>query len=116
MTISFTGSDRLKIASPPPPDLCAAITAAFGRSAVSRTERTPTYFEVKFHGRPWYASGTEAVTSRVILLQLLEVLESFGYSLYASIDQKDSTDSMEADELYVQRAKGWAPGMPVWHR
>lgn len=115
MTISFTGSDRLKIASPPAPEVCAALTQALGRFVISRTEKTCYYFEIKFHGRPWHASETEAITGRVILLQLLETLESFGYSLYASIDQKDSRDSREADELYMHRVKGWVSGMPVWH-
>ena len=43
--------------------------------------------EFKCRGYPWFAEGAEAVSTRVMLLNMLRVLEVHGFRLYASIDQ-----------------------------
>jgi hypothetical protein len=43
--------------------------------------------EFKCKGYPWFATGAEAVTTRILLLNMLSVLEVHGFKLYASLDQ-----------------------------
>jgi hypothetical protein len=97
----------------PSSDLAAAIVGCFG-PAVSKHTLGRDSLYIKFHGYPWNASGTETVDTRIMLLQLMEVLEKFGFSLYASIDHQES--QYGADVLYLHRQKDWLPGAPVWHR
>lgn len=77
-------------------------------------------YDIKFNGYPWRPSGEETVTTRVLLLELLGCLESFGFSLYASIDQNNppSGDNAgsAADVLVFSRESNWVPGAPVFHR
>jgi len=115
LSISFDRSDRLRISDPPSSDLAATVVSAFGQT-VSKEERKPGYFEIKFHGYPWYPSGEETVKTRMMVVRLLEVLESFGYTLYASIDQTNGPEGEESDVLVVHKQKKWVPGMPIWHR
>lgn len=115
LSISFDRHDRLKLVDTPPPDLAAAILGIYG-SSVSRHDMKPGCFEIKFHGSPWWPSGEETVTTRLMLLRLLEVLERFGYSLYASLDMMNSSEGHETDVLVVHRQKNWVPGTPIWHR
>lgn len=58
----------------------------------------------------------DTVTTRLLLLKLLEVLETFGFSLYASIDHQSSSDGNEADLLILHRQRDWVPGAPIFHR
>lgn len=55
-------------------------------------EFAPGVWEVRFHGFPWAASGTDTMKTRELLLILVETLEEEGWSVYASIDQKTGGD------------------------
>jgi hypothetical protein len=74
--------------------------------------------EFKIHGRPWVASGMETMSTRLLLLRLLECLERHGLSLYASIDQSQGhgEGTSETDSWYCVRDKAWVPGGHVFHR
>lgn len=112
--MSFDRGDRLKFVDPPPADVTAAILRTLG-TAVSRHERTVSHLEIKLNRYPWYPDGTDTVTTRMMILKLIETLETCGFTLYGTLDQSDDTSS-EADVVMVHRHKDWKPGMPVWHR
>jgi len=97
-----------------PPDLCSALIKALG-AMVQRHQDVKGALEIKLFGSPWLPHGEEAVTTRVIALTLLEVLEKHGYSLYASIDQDNGHEGRETDTWHCCRLKGWQSGMPVYH-
>ena len=115
ISVSFDRNDRLKIVEAPPRDVADAVVRTFG-SAVSRYEVSPMCLEIKFHGTPWYPSGEDAVGTRRMLLCLLETLENFGFSLYASVDQTNGSEGSETDVLVFHRQKDWVPGAPIFHR
>ena len=106
----------MKIVDAPPRDLANAIVAEFrSKYGLKSHELESDRLKLKFHGQPWQASGEATVRSRMMLLSLLGILERHGFSLYASIDQVNSS-GIEADVLVVTRQKGWTPGMPIWHQ
>jgi hypothetical protein len=70
--------------------------------------------ELKFRGYPFSPSGTDEVKTRVMILALLGTFETFGFTLYTSFVQGGG--ERPADILVMHRQKGWAPGMPIWHR
>lgn len=109
----------MKFVDAPPPDLSEAFVAAFkadsGLARVKNHEVETRTGRLKliFHGCPWYSKDDDTVRLRMSLLALLEVLESFGFSLYGSFHQVQS--NWEPDVLVVHRQKSWVPGMPVFH-
>jgi hypothetical protein len=95
---------------PPAPDLADAIVRSFG-TAISKCEMTTEWFDIKFHGFPWCPSGKEVVTSRIMVLRLLETLESFGFTLYTTLDVDRGQEGRSM--MIFRKQKNW---MPVWHR
>jgi hypothetical protein len=75
-------------------------------------------WEFKIHGYPWKATGVETMSTRLLILRLLECLEHHGFSLYASIDQSQGQGegTSETDSWYCIRDKSWVPGGHVFHR
>lgn len=105
----------MKIVDAPPPDLAGALVSEFmSNHRLKSHELESDRLKLKFHGQPWQANGEETVQVRLLLLKLLEILERFGYSFYASVDQVNGSE--EADVMVVTRQKGWTPGLPIWHR
>lgn len=118
MSISFNRGDRLRLIGAP-----QEMIAPFGRVLGSLLQKEGFIehgaYEFKCKGWPWYAMGGDTVATRILLLRMLELLESFGFSLYASIDQSigaggDGTTS-ETDTWYCCRQLSWTPGAPVFH-
>ncbi|CZS94916.1 uncharacterized protein RAG0_11945 [Rhynchosporium agropyri] len=75
-------------------------------------------WEFKIKGYPWMASGEETMSTRLLLMRMLECLEGSGWSLYASVDQNTGSgnDTTETDSWYCVRGLGWVPGSAVFHR
>ncbi|PGH00220.1 hypothetical protein GX51_05917 [Blastomyces parvus] len=115
LCISFNKSDLLQLIDFPKP-LCEAMVKALG-DKVQRTQSLESSFEIKFHGYPWKASGTETVETRLILLKMLDCLEQFGFTLYASFNQdtNQSEQKTEADTWFCHQQTNWAPGAPIYH-
>jgi hypothetical protein len=106
----------MKIVDAPPADVAEALIAEFkAKYRLKSHELERGRLKLKFHCQPWQATGEGTVTSRLLLLSLLAILEKFGYSMYASINQVNDA-GVEADVLVVTRQTGWQPGMPIWHR
>lgn len=133
LSISFDSSDLLYIIDAPP-GLGPALAAKFGDKVNSHTAHTTTdddgggedeeevmkeagragcHYKIKFHGFPWRPAGTESVKSRLIILQLLEGLEEFGFRLYTAIEQGD-TQRHGSDTWYCYREEGYESGMAVY--
>jgi hypothetical protein len=60
-------------------------------------------YEVKLRGSPWMATGTETMQARELLLIMLEVLEEHGWTVYASVDQKNGGEkTTETDTVRLR--------------
>lgn len=117
MSIDFARGDRIRIMDAPQSVLDAVNTQL--QPAIQEHVRPKVIgmWELKLHGYPWRAVGGETMNARRTLLQLFMVLERFGFTVYASIDQESTTqdNSSEADTWHCLRPIGWAPGAPVYH-
>ncbi|KAI9686811.1 MAG: hypothetical protein M1820_010557 [Bogoriella megaspora] len=118
MFVNFSSGDSLHLVGAPK-ELGTSLVQAYGREVQRYNTTTDSALKIKFWGYPWRAEGVETVKARELVLVLLEVLEQYGFSLYASIDQecgrgKDSRSS-EADVWYCNRQRDWTPGVPIYH-
>ena len=126
MAISFSNSDQIRFITDPhrPWDAVSAVINAYIGllgAAVQRHEphRVAGCYEVKLKGNPWRAYSGETMHARSLLLNLLTTLEQFGWTVYASVDQKlqagGNSQSGDTDTWHCCRPLGWEPGMPVFH-
>lgn len=116
MAVSVERTDRLRFVEVPSPDLSGALLATFG-PAVQKNTVENGHFEIKFHGNPWLPHGTDTVTTRIMILNMLQTLERFGWSLHASLHvPQGGGEGQEADIMYFQKQLNWVPGNPIWHR
>ncbi len=122
IAISFNKSDRLRLIGADP-----QLTSAFKDLLVGMRLLQTDYgwkdkalgaWEFKLNGYPWWATGEETMSTRMLLMKMLECLESFGWSLYASVDQNTGSgdNSSETDTWYCVRERGWVSGSAVFHR
>lgn len=121
-----------------PPEVHRLVVSKIGRGWIqSQHIAAPSYSEIKLSGSPWSSSGTDTMRARQLLLSLLGALEEEGWSVYASIGQKNGnrdnhgdTDTVSCSNYslfgvvlrcadHVQwhccRPKGWVKGTPVYH-
>jgi len=100
-----------------PGDLIDKITLALDGQIrkAGRKDSLPGVYEFKLLGSPWKASGEKTMDTRRLLLLLLEVLEEYGFTVYASIDQKIGAEGRDLDTWHCCRPKAWQRGMPVFH-
>ncbi|KAH8819135.1 hypothetical protein F5884DRAFT_3826 [Xylogone sp. PMI_703] len=120
ISISFNHYDRLRLIGADPV-LIAAFKTLLSSIRPLQDEgwkdKARNAFEFKIKGYPWLATGEETMSTRLLVLKMLETLEQHGWSLYASIDQNEaSEDSSETDSWYCVRQKGWVEGSAVFHR
>ncbi|KAF5360256.1 hypothetical protein D9758_009176 [Tetrapyrgos nigripes] len=101
MSISFHKGDRLRLINAP-----EGVTQSIRHSFASMIqkdewkdlEKDYRSYELKFQGYPWHYSNRESsISARVLLLQLLEVLEQNGFTLYVSVDQNRSWSDASRD-------------------
>lgn len=115
LCVSFDTIDRLKIVGGPPRDLSDAIIELF-RGRLRSEEVTPERLKIKFSSAVWVPQGEDTVTTRRLLLQLIQKLEEFGFTIYASLDMSNGREGRETDVMIVQRQRNWVPGAPIFHR
>ncbi|EGX95372.1 hypothetical protein CCM_00026 [Cordyceps militaris CM01] len=123
MAVSFKQGDKIRLLGAPQ-DLAAAVGAMLTKMQLLQAQAAKDagrgHYEFKMHGYPWSASGEATMTSRLLILRLVEVLERHGWSLYASIDQNSgpSGDSnySETDCWYCVKSSDWTPGSIIIHR
>jgi len=101
VSISFNQHDRLRLIGAPPELISAVQNLLRSMRFIQQEfwkERHNNAYEFKLNGYPWTASGEETMRTRLLLLKLVEVLETNGWSLYASIDQNNGTHGNNSDE------------------
>jgi hypothetical protein len=122
MAIMFAHNDHLRLIGAPG-DLIAEIQTLLKGMGLIQQEVWENIkynsYDFKLRGHPWRAGDEEGVATRMLLIRVLEILERFGWSLYASIDQQHKAhdeNRQEKDSWYCVRAMDWVPGGPVFHR
>ena len=120
MAISFSHSDRLRLMGAGD-DLIMALRGMLKVMGLLQDEswkdRARDAYEFKLYGSPWWPTGESTMATRLLLLKMVEMLEKFGWSLYASVDQNNGhTEFSETDSWYCVKDRDWVPGMPVVHR
>ncbi|KAF4626030.1 hypothetical protein G7Y89_g12131 [Cudoniella acicularis] len=120
IAISFNQSDRLRLIGAPQ-DLRVDMQNLLRQMRLLQSEdwkdRRLNAYEFKIYGRPWFPTGEETMSTRLLLLKMLEVLENRGWSLYASVDQSNGSENVsETDSWYCVRDKSWVQGSTVFHR
>ncbi|KAK6581833.1 hypothetical protein PZA11_005530 [Diplocarpon coronariae] len=123
IAISFNKSDRLRLIGADG-QLIAAFKDMLSSMRLLQTDlgwkdRSMGAWEFKINGYPWWATGEETMSTRMLLMKMLECLEGLGWSLYASLDQNTGSgdsNASETDTWYCVREKGWLPGNAVFHR
>ncbi|KAF2121298.1 hypothetical protein BDV96DRAFT_563993 [Lophiotrema nucula] len=114
--ISFSKSDRIRFIDAPSEVYNGFIPRMEPGRLQDQGQHALGVYELKIYGKPWWAGGIETMMVRGLLLSLLESLEEEGWTVYASIDQKNGGEKYtETDTWHCCRPKGWEKGAPVYH-
>jgi hypothetical protein len=124
MSLGFMQGDLLVISDPPPEtsgsgfNFLGNLIRNLGDKVQRHRSLPNNSYEIKFKGYPWLANGEDAVKQRLLLIQLLEILEVHGWSLYTSvrIDSRPNAEQFSAADSWIcQKDIDWAEGIPVYH-
>ncbi|KAE8379341.1 hypothetical protein BDV26DRAFT_259602 [Aspergillus bertholletiae] len=104
MCISFDSDDLIHLINAPS-ELALSLVATFGDKIKScNQDLVSGNFEVKFQKNLWSKSSDEgAVLSRVAILDVLQCLESHGFTLCSSLD----LDHGNGGEVYKSSGETW---------
>ncbi|KZV92012.1 hypothetical protein EXIGLDRAFT_718798 [Exidia glandulosa HHB12029] len=93
---SFNEGDKLRLINAPP-NVINAVKQILG-GAIQREEwKVPNVaYQFKMHGYPWYANGSDTVTTRVLLLNILDALAAYGWELHATVDMSTGSGGSES--------------------
>ncbi|KAK0646227.1 hypothetical protein B0T16DRAFT_412964 [Cercophora newfieldiana] len=81
---------------------------------LQKSETKYNWIEYKLKGRPWFYGGEAAVKTRLMLLRMFEMLESFGWTSYASVQHRTGNDDKRmVDTMFFSRLKGHAVQNPT---
>lgn len=125
-SVSFDSGDRMRIVGEESQaDVVPAFRQVLQDMMLLQSEKCKSIedsaWEFKLKGWPWRTTGEKSMSSRLLILKMLELLESLGWRLYASIRHCEEShhtrdeDSSKTDSWYIVKAKDWRPGMPVFH-
>jgi hypothetical protein len=115
--ISFNEDDKLRLIQAPP-EMIPSFRQMLGPLLQDEHDKDGAW-QFKLHSYPWCAEGAEAVSTRTLLLNILQTLETHGFRIYASIDQSSGSydekkTTSETDTWFVCRPFGWQQGAPVY--
>lgn len=122
IAISFNQSDRLRLIGAPTQLVqdMKSLLAGLGllQTDLGWKDQGLRAWEFKLNGYPWRASGEETMSTRYLLLKMLECLENHGWSLYGSVDQSTGSgdNSSETDSWYCVKDRNWVEGAAIFHR
>ncbi|KAK1141040.1 hypothetical protein N8T08_009613 [Aspergillus melleus] len=103
MCVSFDSSSYIHLINSPP-EFGQSIIQVFGdRVEKCNRDLVSGNFEIKFRDGPWSGSFKNAVSSRLIILDVLRCLEEHGYALCASVD----FDNGSGGSVYKSSANTW---------
>lgn len=89
-SIAFSSSNRLRFIDAPA-SVYLPIVQRLGKNKVGikcKEHRVEGCYEVKLAGLGWGSVNWDSAKLRLVLLDILEVMEEEGWTVYASIDQK----------------------------
>jgi len=66
---------------------CRLVSPQLPRPSLYILNNSDAISEFKCKGYPWFAMGSEAVSTRLLILNMLSILEAHGFKLYISLDQ-----------------------------
>lgn len=122
ISISFNMSDRLRLIGAETPLIQDVKGLLLGMGLLQQDlgwkDASSKAWEFKLRGYPWRATGEETMSTRLLLLKMLECLEVNGWSLYASVDQNMGTEehASDTDSWYCVKDRNWVEGAAVFHR
>jgi len=99
-TISFNEDCKLQLIGAPE-ELIAPIRNILGPLLKEEKRKELGTYQFKCHGSPWEPTGAQLVTTRLLLLALLEVLELHRFRLYAAFDPTITSNSMNGADIWV---------------
>lgn len=94
-SISFNEFDKIRLIRGPP-ELIQAVGQLLRPLTQEVKEKEAGTTQWKLKGTPWKASRGETVTSRVLVLDLISLLDHHGWQVYASIDQSVRTALLDS--------------------
>lgn len=119
ISISFSQWNLIRLIDAPQ-DLAWAIHRAVAVAGLRREphQYSPGVTEIALNSSYWFAEGTYTMLARQLLVQMVMTLEEHGFTVYASVDQKNTyqDNRSETDTWHLCRAVDWKPGQPVFHR
>ncbi|KAJ3181344.1 hypothetical protein HDU85_003658 [Gaertneriomyces sp. JEL0708] len=87
-SMAFNRTDRIRLIDAPE-DMVSAVRACLAQSWTKGVSTEQIYHgahEFKLNGTPWYASGKDTVSTRALVMRLLETLDRMNWDVYASVD------------------------------
>lgn len=108
--MSFNMQDRIRIIDAP--SFAACVKDAIQRRWHNGIQKERNYcgsIEFKLSGRPWYPNGSECVSGRMLLCQIIANIRAYGYKLYGSVDISIGHEGMDL-ESWIFRKVG-----PAWN-
>lgn len=116
MSISFARGDKIHLIDAPP-EFTSSLFNELHPIIHKSKQILPGVHEFQMGVSLWWATGTDTMKAREVVLQMMEVLERHGFTIYASIDQdtRHSDTSSETDSWTCCRPSDWRQGAPVYH-
>ncbi|KAF2754183.1 hypothetical protein EJ05DRAFT_151586 [Pseudovirgaria hyperparasitica] len=118
MSVAFSCNDRVRIIDGPS-DFVKGVTYAMsvlGLRSQGLYKEDARVYELRFKGLPWLAVGLDqGVMAQTILLRLMSELNVGGWSVYASINQKQGANGFaKSDTWHCSRPIGWVTNPPAY--
>jgi len=84
-------------------DAVSRTISAFWPQGLKRSEQKDDFYVLEMHGTPWWADGTDAVQSRLMVAKVFETLISLGWLIKSTIDcsRKDN----DKNSLFFERCQ-----------
>ncbi|KAF9170130.1 hypothetical protein BGX21_002209 [Mortierella sp. AD011] len=104
-SMSFNRTDRIRLIDAPEfvTSIVKGAILMQWRQGINMEQKYHKSHEFKLNGNPFWADGFEAVTSRVMLSQILAALRAQGYKLYSSVDISSGNDGHDVESWVFRR-------------
>ncbi|EJD43709.1 hypothetical protein AURDEDRAFT_114518 [Auricularia subglabra TFB-10046 SS5] len=103
--ISFNDDDKLRVIRGGEPEI-NTVKNILGKRIQREQWKVPNVaYQFQMHGYPWYSEGSETVSVRIVVLNLLDALRAAGWELHASIDMSSSTALGDTDTWFFRKVK-----------
>jgi len=107
--MTFNMGDRIRIIDAPGMMPCVreAVKSRWPGGIQHEREYSGS-LELKLSGNPWFANGSDAVHSRMLLNQILANCRSLGFKLYGSVDVSVGAKGQDLESWFFRKvSKVW---------